>query len=56
MIGTQVGHIRIIGLLGQGGMGEVYLGVDDRLQRRVALKAIRNEERLSAVSRERLLR
>src|SRR4051812_23234764 len=56
MIGTYVGHIRIIGLLGQGGMGEVYLGMDDRLQRRVALKAIRNENRLSAVSRERLLR
>ncbi|MGA8809903.1 MAG: protein kinase, partial [Thermoanaerobaculia bacterium] len=56
MIGSEVGHIRIIGLLGQGGMGEVYLGFDDRLQRRVALKAIRNEERLSAASRQRLLR
>jgi len=56
MIGTHVGHIRIIGLLGQGGMGEVYLGFDDRLQRRVALKAVRNERRLSAGSRERLLR
>ncbi|MBV9494839.1 MAG: protein kinase [Acidobacteria bacterium] len=56
MIGTTVGHIRIIGLLGQGGMGEVYLGFDERLQRRVALKAIRNEARLSADSRQRLLR
>ena len=56
MIGTSVGHIRIIGLLGEGGMGEVYLGVDERLQRRVALKAIRGERRLSAGSRERLLR
>lgn len=56
MIGTRVGHIRITGLLGQGGMGEVYLGFDERLQRRVALKAIRNEMRLSAASRERLLR
>ena len=36
-------------------MGEVYLGVDERLQRRVALKAVRNEHRLSAGSRERLL-
>jgi serine/threonine-protein kinase len=56
MIGTSVGHVRIIGLLGQGGMGEVYLGFDERLQRRVALKAIRSEQRLSAGSRERLLR
>ncbi|HEY0139707.1 MAG TPA: protein kinase [Thermoanaerobaculia bacterium] len=56
MIGTHVGPIRIIGLLGQGGMGEVYLGYDDRLQRRVALKAVRGEKRLSAGSRERLLR
>jgi serine/threonine-protein kinase len=56
MIGTRVGSVRIIGLLGQGGMGEVYLGFDDRLQRRVALKAIRNEQRLAGESRERLLR
>jgi serine/threonine-protein kinase len=56
MIGTHIGHTRITGLLGQGGMGEVYLGFDERLQRRVALKAVRNEMRLSAVSRERLLR
>jgi serine/threonine-protein kinase len=56
MIGTNVGHVRVLDLLGQGGMGEVYLGFDDRLQRRVALKAIRNEKRLSADSRKRLLR
>jgi len=56
MIGTSVGHVRVLDLLGQGGMGEVYLGFDERLQRRVALKAIRNEKRLLAASRERLLR
>jgi serine/threonine-protein kinase len=56
MIGSRVGRIRIDALLGQGGMGEVYLGFDERLQRRVALKAIRNEMRLSAESRDRLLR
>ena len=37
-------------------MGEVYLGFDERLQRRVALKAVRNEMRLSSASRDRLLR
>jgi tetratricopeptide (TPR) repeat protein len=56
MIGSCVGRIRITGLLGQGGMGEVYLGFDERLERLVALKAIRNEMRLSAASRDRLLR
>jgi len=56
MIGSRVGRIRIDAFLGQGGMGEVYLGFDERLQRRVALKAVRNEMRLSSASRDRLLR
>ena len=56
VINTRVGRIRITRLLGQGGMGEVYLGFDERLERQVAVKAVRNEMRLSAASRERLLR
>jgi tetratricopeptide (TPR) repeat protein len=56
MIGAHVGHIRITGVLGQGGMGEVYRGIDERLDRPVALKAIRADRRLSADARGRFLR
>lgn len=56
LIGSRFGHIRIVDLLGQGGMGDVYAGYDETLQRRVALKAIRREQRLDAEARGRLIR
>lgn len=38
MIGTTVSHYRVSARLGQGGMGEVYVGFDETLARKVALK------------------
>ncbi len=40
MIGTSVGPYRVISRLGAGGMGEVFLGRDTRLDRQVALKRL----------------
>ena len=38
--GTILGNYEIMSLLGKGGMGEVYLGRDTRLDRAVAIKVL----------------
>src|SRR5579871_2752148 len=39
-LGQVLGHYRILQLLGQGGMGDVYLAEDNTLRRKVALKLL----------------
>ena len=39
-LGSHIGPYEIVGRLGRGGMGEVFLGNDPRLRRHVALKCL----------------
>jgi serine/threonine-protein kinase len=56
LLGQMVGHIRIAGVIGEGGMGAVYTGFDDTLKRRVAVKAIHSHYRLKEHAKARFLR
>ena len=38
--GVRLGPYEIVGLIGAGGMGEVYRGRDTRLKRDIALKLL----------------
>jgi eukaryotic-like serine/threonine-protein kinase len=57
LIGHSIKHYRILSLAGAGGMGEVYLGEDTQLGRRVALKILpaqftRDPDRIARFQRE----
>ncbi len=56
LVGSKIRSIRVEELIGRGGMGEVYLGFDETLERKVALKSIRREQRLRPDARARFLR
>jgi len=52
----QIGPYRILERIGAGGMGEVFLAYDSRLDRRVAIKRIRPGSEVTPASRERFRR
>ena len=52
----QLGHYRLQGMIAQGGMGVVYRGYDERLQRTVALKLLRDEVASDGGFRTRFIR
>src|SRR5437660_1743742 len=56
VIGQQISNYKIVALLGQGGMGEVYLAQDMKLGRKVAIKFLPQCLAADERARKRLIR
>jgi serine/threonine protein kinase len=56
VIGQVLGHCRVVGKIGEGGMGVVYRAYDEVLHRDVALKVVNKDARLDASAGRNLLR
>ena len=52
----QIGPYRVLKQLGHGGMGAVYLGLDERLGRKLALKVMLPQYAANPAAKERFLR
>jgi serine/threonine-protein kinase len=53
VIGEKIGNYRLVGLIGRGGMGEVYLAEHERIARRAAIKFLLPELSTNAAALER---
>jgi hypothetical protein len=56
LLGARIGHIRLVDFVAHGGMGSVYVGFDETLERKVAVKAIHDARRLNAETQARFKR
>jgi serine/threonine protein kinase/Tfp pilus assembly protein PilF len=56
MIAESIAHYRIIRKLGAGGMGEVYLALDTKLDRKVAIKVLQPDSLTEENLKKRLLK
>ena len=54
--GSRLGPYEVVGLLGAGGMGEVYRACDTRLDRTVAIKVLSADRMREPTMRQRLVR
>ena len=55
-VARKIGHYRILSLLGAGGMGQVYLAEDTKLDRKVAIKFLSSESIDDSQGNRRLIR